>query len=239
MFPNVIEWVASNLRELIPVKTIRTYQKGIKYTFGLLGGFRDWQKQRGYYTEFVFEPVITKVYDIQWNEDIVWGTWRSWRFPYTVSLNLIKRFGVMELRHKPCQPGWEWYVPFAQQVEIIDVAEETYDLLVQSVTTKDFRKVTFSANIVWRVKDAISYMNDVQDVEKSMEGASRVFCSRQIRKWTFQELIDRQDELEAELKKVLNKFASGWGIKIEEVGFTDFVETEQYRLFGDAPYLKS
>lgn len=205
--PSIVEFIATNLREMVPVKTIRPYQRGIQYTFGLLGTWRDWQKQRGHHT-----------FD-----------WKArWFFRWVEPV---------EIDHKPRMPGWEWYFPFIQQVDIIDTNEETFDLLVQSITTKDDKAVSFSANIVWYVIDAIAYMTNVQNAEKSMEGASRVYCARRIRGWEYKDLVDKQKELESELKTLLNQKSKKWGVRVVEIGLTDFVQTKQFRLFGDNKYL--
>lgn len=215
MIGNVVEWLGSNIKELIPVRTIRPYQKGVKYTFGRIGGFADWWRQRGaYLVERSPSSMRCFIWDVR-----------------DVRLRLV-RLEPDEKLPKQLEPGWHWFILFFQQIEIVDVEAEGLDLLVQSITTLDMRQVVFSANIEFETFNAVSYYNNVQSVNTSLENTARVFCARRIRKWNFAEAVARQDELEAELKTELNKKAKKWGIKILDVGLTDFVETTHYRYFG-------
>lgn len=207
---SVVEWIGSNLRELIPAKTIKPHQSAIKYTLGRIGTWSDWRKQKGY------KKVVFSKYKI----------------------SIVKHPPVV-LDHKAIKTGWVWFLPFFQQVEVVDTSEETMDLLAQSITTRDRKQVVFSVNVVWQVVDLIAYMTNVQSAELSIEGSARVYCAQKARQWTFDELIDNQETLEKELKSLLHKKIKEWGVKIHEVGITDFAETKHYRFFGDNHWSKT
>ncbi len=144
---------------------------------------------------------------------------------------VVFRFGHY---HRTAEDGFRWMWPFRiEEMEVIGVAEETRNLLSQTVTTKDDVPVTFSCNIVFRTVDAAKYLINVHDCEASLDALAMTHLAARVRDWTYEELLGGQRELERSLKGTLTTRVDKWGTEIVSVGFTDLVRAKPFRLFGD------
>jgi regulator of protease activity HflC (stomatin/prohibitin superfamily) len=134
-------------------------------------------------------------------------------------------------------PGWHWYWPFKQRIEILSVAEDIIDCEVQSLTTKpdangNAEEVTISFVLTVKVADARKLYVGLQDWAVNIERAARRYIHRRVRSWTYRELIDKQTDLEAGLKETLTKRFEKWGVEISDVGMTDLTSARNYRVYG-------
>ncbi len=122
------------------------------------------------------------------------------------------------------------FVPFFGAFEIVDVVEDVIDLPSQSITTKDGKMVTFSANVSFEVVDAVALWTQVQDFGENL---SRVACGHlalKIREWTWDELQEGQRKLELSLRDTLTTRVKPWGVRVLECRLTDCVQAKQFRL---------
>lgn len=149
---------------------------------------------------------------------------------------VVLRLGVP---HRVMGPGWNWMWPFRiEHVEEISVVEQTMDLMVQSITTKDDVGVTFSVNLVYTVTDPTLHHTAVQDFAKSAEGYARLHLAKRVRDKTWRELLDGQKALEASLQGTLSTRLKPWGAEVVDVGFTDLTRAKAFRMFQD-PLIKA
>jgi regulator of protease activity HflC (stomatin/prohibitin superfamily) len=131
-------------------------------------------------------------------------------------------------------PGLYIFPPFLGSIELVDVAEDVITLPVNSIATLDGRSISFSANIVFRIRSARKKYTKVQDFSTSLDALASGHLSACVRAQTWEAIHDNQDALEAEMRRVLNRTVRKWGVRIVAVHVTDMVEAKQYRLFGDA-----
>lgn len=131
-------------------------------------------------------------------------------------------------------PGCYFFPPFFGSIEIVDVAEDVITLPVNSITTLDGRSISFSANIVFRIRSARKKYTKVQDFETSLDALASGHLAACARGQTWTDIHASQDELEQEVRAKLNRTVRKWGVRIIAVHLTDMVEARSYRLFGDA-----
>lgn len=136
---------------------------------------------------------------------------------------------------KELSAGLYAFVPWFGSIEVVSVVPDVMDLGVHSVTTKDDKTITFSANVAYEIVDARAMWTKVQDFERSLARLAEGHMATRIREWTYAELIEQQKELERSLKGTLTTRASEWGVTILAVFLTDLVQARQYRLFGTSP----
>jgi regulator of protease activity HflC (stomatin/prohibitin superfamily) len=151
-------------------------------------------------------------------------------------INVYERGVVLRLGkiHRVMEPGLNWLIPFnVDVVSEIVVVEETMDLMVQSITTKDDVSVTFSINLVFCVVDPMLYHTAVTDFNRSAEGYARIHLSQRARDKTWPELLADQRKLEASLEGTLSTRLAKWGATVVSVGFTDLTRARPFRLFAD------
>jgi regulator of protease activity HflC (stomatin/prohibitin superfamily) len=140
------------------------------------------------------------------------------------------RFKMGQVTEPQLMPGWYLFWPFFWSIYEVSVVEDVLDLPSQSITTKDGKMVTFSANVSYEVTDAVALWTEVQDFEVNL---ARVACGHlalKVREWEWIELQAKQKELESSLKGTLTTRVKSWGVRVLECRLTDFVQAKQIRL---------
>lgn len=146
---------------------------------------------------------------------------------------VVMRWGVP---HRVQEPGFRWHWSCGiEAVERVTVVEQTMDLIVQSITTKDDVSVTISANFVYSVSDPVAYHTAVTDFDRSAEGYARIHLSQRARTMTWPELLANQKSLESSLEGTLTTRLKAWGAEVQRLGFTDLTRARPYRIFADNP----
>lgn len=144
---------------------------------------------------------------------------------------VVFRFGIPV---RVMDPGLRLLWPFkVEDVTMVNVAEETLDMMVQSVVTADDVAVTFSANLVFRVVDPVLYLCAVEDFNRSAEGYARIHLAQRARKKSWPELLADQRQLEQSIEGTMSTRLSKWGAEVVSFGFTDLTKARPFRLFSD------
>jgi regulator of protease activity HflC (stomatin/prohibitin superfamily) len=144
---------------------------------------------------------------------------------------VVFRFGIVV---RTVAPGLRFLWPCkVEEMELVQVAEETRNLLSQTVTTADDISVTFSVNLVFRVIDPALYLCAVFNFDDSLDAFAMTHLAARAREQTWGELREGQKKLEASLKGTLTTRLDKWGAEIVSVGFTDMTKAQPFRLFGD------
>lgn len=129
--------------------------------------------------------------------------------------------------------GFWWVIPGLLTIEIVDTRADTSNLPTQSVTLKDGRSVTFSANVEFEIVDAVAYLTGVQQFDFSITNVAMSHLAKRVRAWTWDELVAEQRALELSLRDTMTTRAKRWGVQINDVGITDLTCAKTFRLYGD------
>lgn len=160
----------------------------------------------------------------------------AWCLPFRV-IKVYERGVVMRwgIPHRVMEEGFRWRIPFGvEEVVEIVVVEQTMDLIIQSITTKDDVSVSLSVNFVYCVTDPVKYHTAVTDFERSAEGYARIHLSQRARERTWADLLADQRKLERSLEGTLTTCLGGWGAEVVRLGFTDLTRARAFRLFADS-----
>ena len=157
-----------------------------------------------------------------------------WRIVHSYERGVRFRLGrdVEELL-----PGWHWFWPAFESIDIVNVAPETRNLPTQTVMSKDGKPVTFSANVCYRITDARQMFVSVQDFDEAMIAYAMCHLASEIGARTLVGLRRDREELEPNLADSLSEKVGAWGAAIEWVGITDLANANAYRVFGDGSVL--
>ena len=123
-------------------------------------------------------------------------------------------------------PVWTWII----DLQYLCTKTDVNDVEVQSVTTKDFKKVAVRACVRFKVKNPELALYNVNDYEASMQNAIKVEVANYVNKHDLsdcQNLQKSQDAITKEVKKAVY----GWGLEIDAVTITDLIEHNALRLF--------
>ena len=125
--------------------------------------------------------------------------------------------------------AWWWF----EEIEAVNVVPRVINLPSQTITTKDGKTVTFSANVEFHIENARAYYCAVYDADHSLRNAAMGHLARKIREWTLDELQTHQSDLERSLERTLTTYVKDWGVVIRDVRLTDLTASRGYRLFAD------
>lgn len=139
------------------------------------------------------------------------------------------------IRVEVLEPGPHLRLWWFQTVTELTVVEQTSNLPTQTVTCKDGTPATLSVNFVYEVTDAEAAVNNVTQLDDSLNARAMIQVAKKLRGWTWAELIERQGDLEKSIRETLTTRAKEWGIRITDVGITDLVQAKTFRFFGDPP----
>jgi len=137
---------------------------------------------------------------------------------------------------KPLPAGVYAIVPFFDAIEIVNCQEDALDLPIQSITTTCGKQVSLSANVIYKVKDAVLWYTSVRDFDENIQRLATRHIMARVRDWSWAELCAGQKELEQSLRGTLETRAKRWGVEIVDVGFDTMVQARQYRIFGGGPH---
>jgi regulator of protease activity HflC (stomatin/prohibitin superfamily) len=144
--------------------------------------------------------------------------------------------GVFYKRGKPQRElgsGVHFAFWWFNQIKIEKVAVDTLNIPTLSETTSDGQEVAYSANFIYEVDNLIFKQTKVQDFQESLQNLVMIHLGRVIRKHDYNWIRDNRDKIERRIRKIARIYASRWGVRIHEVGITDFVRPQQIRHMGD------
>lgn len=132
----------------------------------------------------------------------------------------------------PLLAGVYAIIPFFDAIEIVNCQEDALDLPIQSITTTCGKQVSLSANVIYRVTDAVLWFISVRDFDENIQRLATRHIMARVREWSWTQLCEEQKELEKSLRGTLETRARRWGVEIIDVGFDTLVQARQYRIFG-------
>ena len=155
---------------------------------------------------------------------------------YSWHRGLLIRGGIIK---RELDPGLHCRWPILDEVYTANCAEQTIDLPTAAVTTSCGRSVAVSANIAYRIFSPKSLWQKVSNIERSVTNLTLGFLASECTKRSWDDLTHRRDDVQSELAAHMSKQLEPWGVEITRVYLTDLVEARHYRLFGDAPPVRT
>jgi regulator of protease activity HflC (stomatin/prohibitin superfamily) len=129
--------------------------------------------------------------------------------------------------------GIHLYMPFFQSIEVVDVKQQTHNLLTQTMTTKCGKTITFSCNLTYSITSARNNFTKVHDFLDSLQNYAMMVAADNVAKHPFKELLNDREYIQETIRQEIHTRAKKWGAAIDDFAFTDLVEAKPYRLFGD------
>lgn len=144
---------------------------------------------------------------------------------------LVLRFGRF---NRILDPGLHFLWPLVEDVLNDNVVPRTYNLVAQSLTTRDGKSVVVSGVVTARINDIRKALLEVEGVDDAIKDASVAEVAQAVVGATWPELADPGfcDVLTAACRKR----AWRWGIDIMRVQLSDVSVSRSIRLFHDNNY---
>lgn len=121
-------------------------------------------------------------------------------------------------------PGIFWTLPFLESNVIrVDCRTRSTTFGAEETLSSDLVPMTVNAVLLWMVYDAKAACTEVADFSRTVELVAQAALRDAIGRLTAAEVALRREQLDADLKRVLEDEASQWGISILSVKVKDIL----------------
>jgi regulator of protease activity HflC (stomatin/prohibitin superfamily) len=127
-----------------------------------------------------------------------------------------------------------WKIPFLDDPHVYTTVTTTIATPTQTIKTGGDKpvSVTTAAIIKYRIEDARLYTSEIYDADDAITDIAQGHIMSKINGLGIEECNDI-NSLSNEITKKLRAEVKKYGIYIEQLTLTDFIETRNFRLFND------
>ncbi|MBN2545474.1 MAG: hypothetical protein JXB50_06740 [Spirochaetes bacterium] len=134
---------------------------------------------------------------------------------------VILRFGKF---NKIKGPGLFLILPFTDIVnKIVDLRIRATDFVAETTLTKDSVAVTVDALAFWMIWDPEKAILEVENYTDAVVLSSQAALRDAIGKTTLTKLLEKREEAEEEIRKIVDKRTNEWGITIQSIDITEII----------------
>jgi regulator of protease activity HflC (stomatin/prohibitin superfamily) len=116
-------------------------------------------------------------------------------------------------------PGIQQRIPFVDSVLVVDIREKVREFKAERMLTKDNIPVTIDAILRYKIietksKDALL---NVENFNEMIQQVSQTTLRNNIGSSLFQDILSKREEINENIKSLISKEASGWGMEVTGV----------------------
>lgn len=130
---------------------------------------------------------------------------------------------------KTLGPGLNFVIPFIQTVIPVDMRIRTVDVRKQEVMTKDNVPVSVDAVIYYKVEKPEEAVLEIQDYAYAVAQYCQTALRDVIGNSTLDEALTEREKLAVEIKKLVDKETTEWGVDITAIKMQDIALPEQMK----------
>jgi regulator of protease activity HflC (stomatin/prohibitin superfamily) len=139
---------------------------------------------------------------------------------------VILRFGKFK---KTVEAGLVWKIPFFDNVMLCRNTVTTMGIKNQSLTTEDGIEITIEAIVKYKVSNPKKFLLEVYDADDAINDVAQSKIKEIVNTNTWEQIRKLKD---SEIKELVQKESTEWGIKIYYITITDLVRTRCYKLIN-------
>ena len=118
--------------------------------------------------------------------------------------------------------GLNIIIPFFQRVRArVDLREQTMDVQPQSVITKDNVTIKIDTVVFYQITDAKSAVYEIQNLTSSIKYLTQTTMRDVIGKMELDTTLSSRDDINAQLRQILDEATDRWGCKVTRVEIKD------------------
>lgn len=139
----------------------------------------------------------------------------------TAEAFVIERFGKYHrtLEH----PGLNFIFPFFDKIRAsVDLREQTIDIPLQTVITKDNIEIKTEVVIFYQILDAKNAVYEVQNLSSAIKYLTQTIMRNVIGEMELTTTLTSRDVINTQINQVLNESTDKWGCKVTRVEITNF-----------------
>jgi len=165
--------------------------------------------------------------------------WKTIKIVPQSSVLLIERFGRF---HRVAASGLNIIFPFFEAaravywtntrpgVTSIDLREQFIDLPPQSVISRDNVMVNVDSVVYWQITDPVKATYEVNDLVGSIVQLTFTGMRSVIGKLDLDHMLSSRDQLNNELRVILDEATDKWGVKVTRVDIKNITPPEDVRI---------
>lgn len=116
-------------------------------------------------------------------------------------------------------PSIQTRIPFVDNVLVVDIREKVREFKAERMLTKDNIPVTIDAILRYKIietrsKDALL---NVENFNEMIQQVSQTTLRNNIDSSLFQDVLSKREEINENIKSIISKEASGWGMEVTGV----------------------
>ena len=140
---------------------------------------------------------------------------------------VVLRFG--RLREAVREPGLHVLVPFVDRMTRVSVQTVVLDIPKQGAITRDNVTVDVDAVVYFRVDDPVKAVINIQDYVQATSTVAQTSLRSVIGRAELDTLLSDRDQINTELRDVIDAPTENWGITIDRVEVKDIALPESMR----------
>ena len=130
---------------------------------------------------------------------------------------------------KTVLPGWRIIIPVFQSMTKVDMRVKAVDVPNQEAITKDNVSVMINAVIYYKISDAAKAILEVENFFYATSQLAQTTMRNVVGEVSLDDLLQKREELSANIRLVIDKATDPWGIKVENVELKDVVLPEDMK----------
>ncbi|MFA6250517.1 MAG: SPFH domain-containing protein [Candidatus Shapirobacteria bacterium] len=139
---------------------------------------------------------------------------KSFRIVKQYEKGLIIRLGKYS---STVDSGIVFLTPFIDNLILVDMREKLINVAPQMVITKDNVSVTVDAVIYYKVVDPVKAEFEIEDFDWAATTLAQTNLRNLIGDTSLDETLTARDNINANLRKVLDESTNAWGVKVTKV----------------------
>ena len=146
---------------------------------------------------------------------VLFTLWRTLRIIPQARAGVVERFGRYS---RTLSPGLAMVVPFVDRIRpLIDLREQVVSFQPQPVITEDNLVVNIDSVLYFQVTDAKSATYEIANYVQAIEQLTVTTLRNVIGTMTLEKTLTSRDQINAELRGVLDEATGKWGIHVNRV----------------------
>ena len=134
-------------------------------------------------------------------------------------VRIIERFGRY---HKTAQAGLNFILPFIDKTRaVVSLKQQTMDVPPQGVITKDNVTITIDTVVFYQIMDPSKAVYEIESLQKGIAYLAITTIRDIVGKMDLDSTFSSRDQINVQLRQVLDDATDKWGCKIDRVEIKD------------------
>ncbi len=134
-------------------------------------------------------------------------------------VRIIERFGKY---HSTAEAGLNFILPFVDKVRaVVSLKQQTMDVPPQGVITRDNVTITIDTVVFYQIIEPVKAVYEIESLQKGIAYLAITTIRDIVGKMDLDSTFSSRDQINTQLREVLDEATDRWGCKVERVEIKD------------------